>query len=237
MENSKTIVTLKVGIICLIFLWHFTLISCNSKIANMKITMDYYGIDKNDPYSDTLFIEKTNDIERIRFLSNHNNDTTFIIQRKDSAIYLKDVKMKITHNLMSSDKIQSNLQAEYFTPYFTNSSHLDSIKVFDIDGRQLKVYRFIENQFDEYPCYSYYLKEIGFIAFANIKAEYYSYISNIENSLEISKDDTKKLIDMLINDSIFFIKDWRIIKIPPPPIPTTPQSLRLGGINRNQPSD
>jgi hypothetical protein len=183
----------------------------------MMIT-EYYRFDGTVlNHSDTIVFQKSGNNYDVHISNEKKNDTNFVISLTGNQLFLLKKNTKIlTHDVKKNKMIKSQIQTTFFTPYLTNNSIYETSKTFRIENSEYIVYRYLENIFDDKDenGYSYYLKDVGFIANINTKSEYYWVIKKILNSNFLSDSHREKLIKSLKEDSIFF-KNKRYI----PPIP------------------
>ncbi len=219
MDHVKKIQQNKYLIVCGILLisglFIYYLISRNNDV---KMITEYYRFDGTTlKYSDTIMIKKKGVNYEIHISNDKRKDTNFVINTTDAQLFLLNKSTNImTHEVKENKMVKSKVQSTFFTPYLTNNSVFEAKKMFKIENNEYTVYRYLENFLDEKDCngYSYYLKDVGFIAYINTKSEYYWVIKEISNSAYLSDSHREKLIKSLKDDTVFF-KNKRYV----PPIP------------------
>lgn len=196
-----------------LFIYYFIFVN-----NDVRMITEYHRFDGTTlKYSDTIIIKKQGINYEIQISNDKRKDTNFVINTTDSQLFLLNKSTKVmTHEVKEHKIVKSKVQSTFFTPYLTNNSVFEAKKIFKIENNEYTVYRYLENFLDEkdYNGYSYYLKDVGFIANINTKSEYYWVIKEILNSNYLSDSQREKLIKSLKDDTIFF-KNKRVV----PPIP------------------
>jgi hypothetical protein len=207
MEFTQPIPTKMYLSICGIFLISI-LFSCSDTKKNKVIMVaEYHKLNGQLlNYRDSIWIEKANGLQKVEISNEQNQDTMFVVINIDSLIYIGESKKILSHNMNEKKIVVSNINTSFFSPYLSKNSFLDTVKVFKINNKDLFVYRFLENILDEGDAkgYSYYLPNVGFIAFINLDAGYYSFVKVIKNSSSLDNQELKMLNNLMIKDSLFF---------------------------------
>lgn len=216
MDDIRTIQQNKYLIVCVILLISGLIIYYSiSRNNDVKMITEYYRFDGTAlKYSDTIMLKKNGINYEIHISNDKRKDTNFVINTTDAQLFLLNKSTKVmTHEVKENKMVKSKVQSTFFTPYLTNNSVFQAKKIFKIENNEYAVYRYLENILDDNG-YSYYLKNVGFIAYINTKSEYYWVIKEISNSAYLSDSHREKLIKSLKDDTVFF-KNKRYV----PPIP------------------
>ncbi|MBN2520153.1 MAG: hypothetical protein JXB17_06595 [Bacteroidales bacterium] len=187
----------------------FTLLSCNCK---NDYSIKYKIIHVNN--EDVKYFELSyNLIKQYLFKINYITnvvDTSFLIKINNEGIYTcgsEFTNCELSHSFIDSNLILKSNFRNYFLPFFSTDTRFIGEKTYTIDRDKFKVYRFKEDvlQSSNSIKYSYYLINFGFIYYYDFYEEYYFEVNEFKGNSNYKISDIKKLINLLVNDSTFFV--------------------------------
>lgn len=211
-----------------IFLIGFCLLCAKCKRSNLrdKSFLVYKNCEfnkENNCSYDTLFFKKLNQNQyRLEF----DKDSVFYLKHSDLAIYICDSIYKdCTKTHLLKDTVAMKIQSgnrKHYSYYSLSDSRLVGIKKVHIDDGFFKIYKFKENELQSSHDikYSYFIDNIGFIAYIDYFDKKYSVLKKVkhnENSV-LDENELQILIHSLVSDSVFFEYPKYF---PPPPVPLT----------------
>ncbi len=195
------------------------LFACDKKGENVfSLITEYYSFENEIlPSKDSICITSHGNNLNVYFENEQNRDTSFTVILGDSLLFIKD-KMQLipSHNFYQKKITISQFNTSFFTPYLSNNSILKGIRTYRIGSKHYPIHCFLENVIDDEHSsgYSYYLADVGFIAFINSHSKYYCLVKNIEQNPDLNNVELKQLTRLLTKDSSFFINREIFPKLP-----------------------
>lgn len=204
-----TLITKLNPLLCLL------VVSCSISCKNVQredeqyIVYKAYSFEKKEVLNvDTVYVHVL-DSENLKLKP--KGKQSFYIRSLQSGIYRCDsafTNCTMTHSFQDTSRLDDiGTNRESALPFFRDDTRLVGFKEYRIEDATYKVFKFKEDELRHSHSvkYSYFVKDLGFVAFINYFEETYSVMEDTTTDLNSQRRvNLSSLIDSIVGDTAFF---------------------------------